>query len=346
MTNLAVCGRPGCGKNLFLTYSAINFASKGWNIISNYQIYNPKTREPISRIFETAGDLERARKGRLYIDEIAKLADARNAMKGNVEGNDNKLIDAVTQKLRKRQLSMEYACQDFSMADARIRENTNFVVLPEIYYLINGKEFKVVQDYFNPINMDILFPYAYVRSPFFDAFKFMIHPHNTEHYLRQSDLLDVYNFKASPIGACYDTSEEIKGLITSEMQRGIKREEDAVKVLTEHFPEGHWKLNPDSGMHMDNSFDIEGVVGTQLFILDATTLVKAPKAGGGFRYYLNLQGKDVSKYKRVEDYRKAKTLFIFMMDEHWYLLPSKYIWNITRNSVPILNVIEFCEKIT
>ncbi len=326
----AVIGPPGTGKTIFLAYSAMSFRQKGYKIYSNFNLYNPVTKTPLSKKIVTTNDLDRARGGRLDVDELPAWLDSRFSM-----SDQNAFVNSVLQKNRKRKLSLEWSAQDFYMADIRLRINTDYVVLPEMYYVINGQELKIKQKYFDPINLNLLLPYAYIRANMVSAWKYQ-----TEKYLTEKDIIETFTFKALPIAQCYDTSEEVKDLITSEMKKGIEVEKDALEVLKARYSTGAWVLNPESGMGM-NSFDIEGYVNGELWIIDVTTLMKAHGSS-----YLKLAGKDLNKYKAVEEGRKCKTFFMFRFSGEWYILPSFHAWDCTKATMPMRKLIGFCEKVS
>lgn len=326
----AVIGPPGTGKTIFMAYSALNFYQQGYKIYSNFNIYHPASKSSISKRLITTNDLARARSGRLELDEIAAWLDSRFSM-----SDKNAFVNSVLQKNRKRDLSLEWSAQDFGMADVRLRNNTDYVIIPEIYYVIHDQELNIKQSYFEPINLKLLLPYAYLRAKMFTGWKYQ-----NEKYLSEKDIIDTFTFKIMAISACYDTSEEVKDLITSEMKKGIEREKEALEILKTHYQSGAWVLNPESGMGM-NSFDIEGYIDGKLSIIDVTTLKKANK-----KSYLKFEGKDLKKYKAVEDTRQCKTFFMFVFLDEWYLLPSFHAWDCKKTIMPILKVLEFCEKLT
>lgn len=329
----AVVGPPGSGKTVFMTYSALTFYNKDYRIYSNFNIYNPITKDPLSKRIVTTNDLDRARNGRLEIDEIAAWLDSRFSM-----SDQNAFVNSVLQKNRKRDLSLEWSAQDFWMTDIRLRVNTDYVVVPEIYYLVNDQEFKIKQSYFNPVNLKLLLPYAHIRAKMFSGWKYQ-----NEKYLSDRDVMETFEFKITPISGCYDTSEEVKELLTSEMKKGIENEKAALEILITAFPDGNWKRNPESGIGM-NSFDIEGYRKGELCIIDATTLIKRGKER---KYsYLGVKGKDLKKYQAIEESRKCKTFFMFLFSGDWYLLPSRHVWDHKTETVPIRKLFQFCEKIS
>lgn len=328
----AFIGPPGSGKTIAMTYSALRFLEKDYKIYSNYNIFHPETDEPLSKRIITTNDLNRARSGRLEIDELPAWLDSRFSM-----SDQNAFVSSVLQKNRKRDLSLEWSAQDFWMADTRIRVNTDYVVLPHTYYVINGRELLIKQDYFDPINLKLLLPFAYIRARMVSGWKYQT---EKEKYLTEKDIIETFKFKAQPIAECYDTSEEVKDLITSELKKGIEREKDALEILKTRYSTGSWILNPDSGIKM-NSFDIEGYIDGMLYIIDVTTLMKKKNSS-----YLNFAGKDVQKYKAVETSRQCKTFFMFMFMGDWYILPSFHVWDCAKTTMPLRKVLQFCKKVS
>ncbi len=326
----AIVGPPGTGKTIFMAYSAVTFRQQGYKIYSNFNLYQPVSKEAIGKRIVTTNDLNRARSGRLELDEMPAWLDSRFSM-----SDQNQFVNSVLQKNRKRDLSLEWSAQDFWMADIRLRLNTDYVIVPEIYYLINGQELHVKQSYFNPVNLKLLLRYAHLRAKMFSGWKYQ-----TEKYLTDKDIIDTFSFKIQPISACYDTSEEIKELLTSEMKKGIEREKEALEILKTQFPEGSWILNPESGIGM-NSFDIEGYINGKLCIIDVVTLGKVSKAS-----YLRLHNKNLNKYRAVEESRKCKTYFMFLFSGDWFLLPSFHVWDCKKTTMPIRKVLQFCETIS
>lgn len=325
----AIVGPPGTGKTIFMAYSAMTFSQQGYKIYSNFNIYHPVTKEQLSQRIITTTDLDKARNGRLELDEMAAWLDARFSM-----SDQNQFVNSVLQKNRKRALSLDWSAQDFWMADIRLRMNTDYVIVPEMYYIINGHELNIKQSYFNPINLKLLLPYAFIRARLFSGWKYQ-----NEKYLTEKDVMDTFSFKIMPISACYDTSEEVKGLLISQMKKGIEVEKEALDILKTRYTTGAWSLNPESG-HGMNSFDIEGYVNGELYIIDVTTLAKK-----GNSSYLNFTGKDMKKYKAVEEGRRCKTFFMFLFSGEWYLLPSFHTWECTKTTMPIRKVLQFCEKV-
>jgi len=326
----AIVGPPGTGKTIFMAYSGLTFAQQGYRIFTNFNLYHPGTREPLGKRIITTNDLNRARSGRLEIDEIAAWLDSRFSM-----SDQNTFVNSVLQKNRKRDLSLEWSAQNFYMADIRLRENTDYVIIPEIYYIINGQELIIKQDYFDPINLKLLLPYAYFRAKMFSGWKYQ-----NEKYLTDKDVINTFKFKVSPIAECYDTSEEVKDLLTSEMKKGIETEKAALEVLKTSYSTGAWILNPESGIGM-NSFDIEGYINGNFCIIDVVTLGK-----GKYGSYLRLKNKNLGKYRAVEEGRKCKTYFMFDFQGDWYMLPSFHTWDCKKTTMPIRKLLQFCEKVS
>lgn len=327
---VAICAPPGYGKTLFMAWSALQWYAKGEKLYSNFNLYHPITKEPLSSKIISQGDLNRARGGRVFIDEIAKWLDSRFS-----QSSQNQFVNSVLQLHRKRALSLEWSAQDFYMADVRLRLNTDYVIVPEVYYIIDGRELKFKQDYFNPINTKLLLPYAYFRANMFDGQRYQ-----SERILTEADIVNAFSFKVQPVSECYDTREEVKELLMTERDKGMEFEEQCAKYLKERYPDDTVIKMWESGNEIPDTFDIEWKHNGELRIIDSKTLSE----GKILRW--KDKGKDVRvKSREIVKSRLARTFFMIELEGELWLIDMERTYEFKTSRTHIKNLQRYFEKV-
>ena len=327
---ICIVGKPGSGKTLVQTWIAIRMYQRGDIVYSNFTIKNPFIDKEISRKIKSKGDLDHAHDGWLIIDEAAKLADSRQSM-----SSSNQFSTKVLQLNRKRGLSLVYSAQDAFMIDIRLRENTDYVLMPQIVYIINGKETKIKQDLFEPINPKLLLPFAYLKVYFYHAFVF----YGKQDKLTYADAVDVKTFKMSDIVTWYNTKEEIMPLFETEKSKGQEFEELCFKLLRDKYPNDAVILNEDSGFDDDDTFDLEWQHEGKLKIIDCKSLHKG-------RYIEVAENKKDLRVKarHIETKRDADVYLMFDHNDDIWLLNWKHTYPYKPKTIDIKRVQKFLEK--
>ena len=307
VTNFAVIGMPGTGKTALMAIFANKYKQMGAKkIYSNFKLQIPG-EPPFSELIVSYEDLDKARYGIAFLDEIAANADARRGM-----SNDNALTNKPLQTFRKHGIDcMYWSAQIYGMGDVRLRLNTKYIILPEIYYTVDGKqgspEFTLEDDFFNPINRDKYLPYARIRAPLISAW---VYENMTD--LTQQAALRWFDFPILPATYIYDTTEEIQKFAKNRIDKAVMTTEVTHKDILQKYFGVAVTLNPDSGKNQLNKLDIEFEKDGKLYIIDSTTLVSQPAANGGHNLYLELKYKlPMTRFTDIEKARDGKCYFMF-----------------------------------
>lgn len=337
--NIGVIGLPGSGKTIFMAWAASQYKNNDFTVYSNFKIVDEE-RKPITDRITSRQDLDRARSGYIFLDELAAWLDSRFSI-----SEENSFVNAVLQKNRKREISLFWSAQSYGMVDKRLRLNTEYVILPEIYYTYDGEiglswdgkkwikgseEFTIKQDFFNPVDMSQYLPFARVR-----AFMFSSSLYENAEYILNSDIIRSFDFRMERIVNIYDTTEEITYLATSEEKKGELVEGRHKKALEEFYGVPVIQ-NPHSGIGM-NSYDLELKVNGDLMIIDSTSVKITRKPNGKEYNYLCFSEKlPLTQYEEVEKSRDCKTYFMYEEPKYsgnMFLYPTQPLWNREKGTI-------------
>jgi hypothetical protein len=336
--NIAVVGQPGSGKTLFMAWMAYKKWGTGSKLYSNFALRIPihsllgsvmslTETKSISRRIVSRHDLNSAFGGWLFMDELPLWLDSRSS-----SSEKNTYVNGVLQKHRKRDLSMVYSAQDFNMIDVRLRDNTNYVIVPSIEYMLDGKRYVIKQDFFNPVDASRLLNDAFCVAYMFTRYDY-------ERGL--CNVVETFRFPIAEITKLYDTYEEVKQLETSNEGKGELFESETVKTIEKHF-KTNVVLNNNSGNGMNDSLDMEFVANGVLNIVDNTTLI----CKNGKNYYLDMsKKKNLAKHKRIAKERKAEVSFLFACPKDsdiLYMLPISALKGCKGSTVSIKKLLPMC----
>lgn len=333
MVSIAIVGNPGDGKTAVLVYMGIMYYEQGFHLHSNFQLYLPQpdgSNRSISKSIRTYKDFNNIREGYFLGDELWSWIDARMSM-----SDANMFLSDILLKARKRHFNLINTVQHLSQLEKRIRNITQYVIYPVkiITDPETGDRIEIKPDILHPVDMAKYLPWtrihAYVCAPdpvtgFYDK------------------VVSEFEFPLEAVSKCYNTDEEVEGLLASELELGSKVERKFCEVLREAYPDEEKvsiRLVPHSGVNQ-NTFDVELVKDSTLTIFDVVTLKKV-----NHWCYLELKNKNIPKYREVETSRGAKTFFAFIYKDKWYQVPSFHIWNVKKNTVSINKLLPFCEEI-
>lgn len=120
---IGIVGNMGAGKTL----SAVAMALKFENLTEDYDIISNFSIDFTDRIVTNPIDLEEASNelnGLQVLDEVWAWADSRKS-------GENEIFNDMVINSRKRGWIIIYTAQDFHMVDKRLRDNTDYAVIPE-----------------------------------------------------------------------------------------------------------------------------------------------------------------------------------------------------------------------
>lgn len=333
MVFIAIVGNPGEGKTATLAYMGLQYYNQGFILHSNFQLYLPQEdgyKRNISKSIKTYKDFNNIRDGYFLGDELWSWIDARMSM-----SDANMFLSDVLLKARKRHFNLINTVQHLSQLEKRIRNVTQYVIYPTkiITEPSTGEQIEIKPDLLHPVDMTPYLPWTKIH-----AFICVPDP-NTGFF---DKVVSEFEFPLEAVSKVYDTDEEVEGLMSGELERGIKSEREFCRVLREANPDEdkvEIKLIPNSGINQE-SLDVEMIKDSNLSIFDVTTLSKSKKY-----FYLSLKDKNTEKYPELEASRGAKTFFAFKYLDKWYQLPSFHIWNVKKQTVAIAKLLPFCEEI-
>jgi hypothetical protein len=122
MTLIALIGDLGSGKTLGLTYFGYRAYLKHRTIFTNMNSLVFK-----DKLIRSILDLEEMREGFAGLDELWLWADSRLS-----PSLKNRVASMILLKSRKRDLDICYTTQHWMQIDCRIRNVTDFLILPEL----------------------------------------------------------------------------------------------------------------------------------------------------------------------------------------------------------------------
>lgn len=201
-------GNQGNGKTALLTHLAKHYASLGYRIYSNYWIQIPGVE---TNYITTISDLEKIHDGYVFLDEFWIWIDSRVSGYSDV----NAAVTGILMNLRKRRCSLFYESKRMHFSDRRIRELTDYVLEPHVYYNNNGSLEMIEQDMLYPVDMS-----QYIDNLWVVTKKYRI---VSESRMQEVDDENDIVFKLSDVIHLYNTSEEISSLSKTERTPGIEK---------------------------------------------------------------------------------------------------------------------------
>ncbi len=337
MVCIAIVGDPGSGKTATLAYMGVKYYRQGFKLHSNFELFLPQpdgTKRKISHSIKTYKDFNNIRDGYFLGDELWSWIDARMSM-----SDANMFLSDVLLKARKRHFNLVNTVQHLSQLEKRIRNVTQYVLYPKsiITDPISGERIEIKQDILHPIDMAPYLPYTRIH-----VFVCVPDP-QTGFY---DKVVNEFEFPLEPVSKIYNTDEEVDGLMSGDLERGIKEERkfcDFLRTINPDEGNVQIKLIPNSGIGATPiSYDVELYIGGVLSnIYDVVTLDKKREK----YYYLVLKDKNLKKYSEVEEVRGAKTFFAFRYKDNWYQLPTHHVWNVEKTTVPLTKLLAHCEEL-
>jgi hypothetical protein len=150
---IGIIGKEGSGKTLLLTYIGyLRKYEKKRKIIANYDVkfrdYTEQNLKMIVENFKKAG-YDKFRYS-LLLDEVYKyFMDSRRAM-----SDGNILTSYIYLQLRKWHIEFYWTAQDFMQVDTRLRQITNYYILPEFKHIENNVFLRIQR--INPMTLQVI----------------------------------------------------------------------------------------------------------------------------------------------------------------------------------------------
>jgi len=119
----AIVGRRGEGKSAILANIAEVDHSEGKKIVSNFDLSFPHIKMTFAELILLPEELQDAT---VVFDEFQVGAGARNALR-----NSNKSINQFITQLRKRNIVLYFATQNFKYVDIDVRNQTDYILTTE-----------------------------------------------------------------------------------------------------------------------------------------------------------------------------------------------------------------------
>lgn len=284
----------GAGKTATLSFLAMHYKALEYNIFANYNLKTINFKHVLS-----SADIDNVKFGKAFYDEFWLWLDSRCSS----FDESNKAISDILLKSRKRGYDIYYTLQGFYQIDKRVRNVTDYVLVPQSYVCRNGQLESVEQNFLFPFDMkplineividvDICVPVGEYELEKIDNFSFW--------------LKDVIN--------TYDTTEEISD-IKNPLQKGMYIEGGFMSWLKTQIPEGVITQSPNSG-HYLNSLDIEVICGENLFLIDVTS-VESKKVKEYEYFYINRRDKPIQKTIEIGVSRKAQIFTAYKFLNQW-----------------------------
>jgi len=198
----------------------------------------------------TLEDIDRIHLGYFFADELWSWIDSR----GSGFDDINAAITDILMKVRKRGYHLIYESKRLHMTDRRIREMTDYVLIPEKYIEYDGELVKIEHDLLYPINLTPYIDKTWIIAEMIDSYNEKIN----EIQFKLSEVVDIYNTNEEIIDL--RTGERSPGLekgmlIESEFERSFKKMYPAAIVIPHEPNSRGW----DSIMEINNSrfvFDV------------------------------------------------------------------------------------------
>lgn len=228
-------GNQGNGKTALLTWLARHYHEQGYRIYANYWIQIPGLEV---NYITTISQLEKIHDGMIFLDEFWIWIDSRVSGFSDI----NAAVTGILMNLRKRRCSLFYESKRMHFSDRRIRELTDYVLEPHIYYNNNGSLERIEQDMLYPIDLSSHLDRLWVVTK-----KYRI---ISESRMQEVDDENDIIFRLEDIVHLYNTSEEICSLAKMErfpgLQTGIIKENNLEDYIKARRPEDRIARNNGS----------------------------------------------------------------------------------------------------
>lgn len=301
---VGVRGKPGNGKTATLAWLAHHYHSLGFKIHANFWL------EDIDFTYITCTeDIEKIRSGYAFFDEFWSWIDSRVSGYSDI----NLLVTGILMKARKRGYSLFYESKLVHMVDRRIRENTDYVLEPDIYIDQNGSLERIEQSMLHPLDLTPYLDRLWVLN---EKYEFV-----GENLVRMNeDESEQIQFSLSSVMNTYDTHEEISGLGQGERSAGLEKGMKVENVFARHLQ----SLFPSGGIQqgkLSRGWDVILKNNGDSMAFDVVS-VNLPRKGA-INAWIDLRGKPIEK--RIKEARKAKLkpFWAYNLKGKWYTIPMK-----------------------
>lgn len=223
---VGIQGNQGTGKTALMTWLARHYFHLGYKIHTNYWLQIPGL-EP--HYVTCLDDIDKIYSGYSFFDEFWSWIDSR--ISGYSE--TNLALTSILMKARKRGYSIFYESKRMHFADRRIRELTDYVLEPQVWYNNRGTLEKIEQNMLYPIKLEKYLDKLYVVVEKYQLI--------SETQMRKMDDEDEIIFKITDVMNLYDTREEIGSIAEGEkypgIEKGIRKETAISRYLRQIAPD-------------------------------------------------------------------------------------------------------------
>lgn len=296
----AIIGEMGKGKTACMTFLAKHFSKMGYNIFANYNLKDIN----FTHVMSTA-DIDNVKFGKAFYDEFWLWLDSRCSTFDEA----NKQISDILLKSRKRGYDITYTLQGFYQIDKRIRNVTDYILVPASYLYCDGELRTVEQSYLYPFDMK-----PYIENIVINV---DICKPSGEYELEK---VDDFSFWLKDVINAYDTTEEIESIKTP-LQKGIYVENGFTQHMKAMLPGAEIIQSPNSG-HYINSLDVEILINKKLHLIDVTTIQKRKTKEYEY-FYIDRREKDFKKSIEISELRKAEIWTAYRFLNEWYFINMK-----------------------
>jgi hypothetical protein len=324
---VGIQGNQGNGKTATLAYLAFLYFSKGFKIHANFWLEIPDL-EP--HYVTCMNDIDKIYQGYAFFDEFWTWADSRVSGYSDL----NAAITKILMNARKRGYSIFYESKRVHFTDRRIRELTDYILEPHLYYNNNGSLEIIMQDMLNPVHLE-----DYLEDLWVIVDKYRVHGQKMIKIIDEDEII----FKLQDVTTWYDTREEIKALDSGEqsagIEKGIRKENQLTKFIRAISPS-------EEILHNHNSLGWDVRTKKQAFDCVSITSSKTTQ-----RPYIDVRNKKIKEL--LQDARKEKRTpyWAYHFKDQWFCIPmieahaKRSILN-TREAKPLIECLRDIETCT